>query len=363
MIAGKRFFCAQCDFRKIALSSVTGFALIVFSLLFFVCSCDRKREDAQSPPVSTLSPFDPDNDSSAINSSELEARLGPIPKPSRNYRMGVIVKYLGNQYWQLLSEGMHHKATQLNITIDVQGGKSESDPEGQLKIAEAMLAKKYDALIVSPQTDLNLMPAITKARKAGILIVNVDDAVLPDAEHFIGPNQYENGVRVAKYFIERFKEGGQLAVIEGQAGVYAAKQRTKGFKDTLAGTAFSIVSSVPGDWDLQKSLSIASGIIKEYPEIKGFYCNNDIMALGVVEAVQKANKIGQILVFGTDGIKPAYDSIRAGELTGTIDSFPFITGQIAIEVALRLLEGQLVPRVIFSPQNLITIENVGNPFP
>ena len=46
------------------------------------------------------------------------------------------------------------------------------------------------------------------------------------------------------------------------------------------------------------------------------------------------------MVFGTDGISDAYASIRAGELTGTVDSFPVLTGEVAMEAALRLLGKQ-----------------------
>ena len=51
-------------------------------------------------------------------------------------------------------------------------------------------------------------------------------------------------------------------------------------------------------------------------------------------------------------------SIRAGELTGTVDSFPVLTGEIAMEVALRLMAGQELPRVVATPQALITKDNV-----
>ena len=81
-------------------------------------------------------------------------------------------------------------------------------------------------------------------------------------------------------------------------------------------------------------------------------------ALGVVEAVKAAGKAEQVAVFGTDGISDAYAAVRAGDLTGTVDSFPVLTGEIAMEVALRLMAGQDLPRVVATPQALITKENV-----
>lgn len=307
--------------------------------------------------------FDPDNEPNAVNYFELADRLGPIPNLRKKYKIGVVLKFFGNQYWQLLAKGMESKANDFNLIIDVRAGATESDPEGQLAMMEEMVNQGCDALLISPQTDKNLIPAVKKARKEGILLINVDDAVLEDAEHFVGPNQYENGIRAGRYFIEEYPRGGKVAVIKGLPGVYAVFQRSQGFIDTLKDSPFEIVAQAHGDWDLQKSLEQAKRILKQYPDLKGFYCNNDIMALGVVQAVKTAGRLGEVTVIGTDGIMPAYDAIRAEEMTGTVDSFPYETGLVAVEVALRILEGQKVPRVVFSPQNLVTKENADNPLP
>ena len=106
--------------------------------------------------------------------------------------------------------------------------------------------------------------------------------------HYVGNVQRDNGVRVAKWFIANRPAGGKVAVIEGQAGVYAAAQRTDGFKATLAkeGGKFQVVASVPGNWDRQLSYDDGSTILQQHPDLIGFYCNNDTMALGVVEAVK-----------------------------------------------------------------------------
>ena len=77
-----------------------------------------------------------------------------------------------------------------------------------------------------------------------------------------------------------------------------------------------------------------------------------------VAAVKAAGKLDKIAVIGTDGISDAYASIKAGELTATVDSFPVLTGEIAMEVALRLMAGQDLPRVVETPQALITKDNV-----
>ncbi|EFE94845.1 hypothetical protein HMPREF0758_3716 [Serratia odorifera DSM 4582] len=181
---------------------------------------------------------------------------------------------------------------------------------------------------------------------------------MPNAAYYVGNVQKDNGVRVANWFITHRPQGGKVAVIEGQPGVYAAAQRTKGFKETLAANGnYPLVASVPAHWSRENAYNAAATILQQHPDLIGFYANNDGMALGVVEAVNALGKSKQVAVFGTDGISDAYASIKRGELTGTVDSFPVLTGEVAMEVVLRLINGQKLSRVISTPQALITKEN------
>lgn len=307
-----------------------------------------------------LKPLDSDRETDRIDWSQLDSRFGAMPKADPTLKVGAVAKTLTNEYWRSLGEGYQKAGKAAGVSVDLQAAQDEGDQLGQLGIAENMMTKGYNVLLVSPQTDANLVPAVEAAEKANIPVINVNDAVLRAAKNYVGNVQRDNGVRAARWFIANRPQGGEVAVIEGMAGVYAAVQRTAGFKQTIAadGPKLSVVASIPGNWDRQLSYDAATTIIQQHPDIVGFYCNNDGMALGVVEAVKAADKLKQIAVIGTDGISDAYKSIKAGELTATVDSFPVLTGEVAMEVALRLQAGQKLPRVVATPQALVTKDNV-----
>ena len=303
-------------------------------------------------------PLNPDTDPSRINWWQLEAKFGPAPDVHGD-RFGVVLKTLTNEYWRLLAAGYRKGAAATNVKVDIQAAQGESDQMGQLSIMENMVSSTYKGLLISPQTDANLQPAIDEAIKANIPVVDVDDAVVSSIDHFVGNVQKENGVRAARWFIQHSPNGGKVAIIEGQAGVFAAVQRTAGFRETMkAAKGFEVVASVPGNWDRQQSYDAAATILQQHPDLIGIYCNNDTMALGVVEAVKAANLLDKVHVIGTDGTNDAYASIKAGELTGTVDSFPTLTGEIALQVVERLAAGQAMPRVVATPQALVTRENM-----
>ncbi len=143
-------------------------------------------------------------------------------------------------------------------------------------------------------------------------VVNVNDAVIPQAEHYVGNVQRDNGVRVAKWFLEEPAGGRQGRGHRGPGRrLSPPASAPKGFTDTITeGGKFTVVASVPGNWDRQIAYDAATNILQQNPDLVGFYANNDGMALGVVEAVKAAGLQDKVVVFGTDGISDAYASIR-----------------------------------------------------
>ena len=305
-----------------------------------------------------LAPLNSDTEPDRVDWSQLQSTFGDIPAVKEGLRVGGVSKTLTNEYWRTLGEGYQSFAEKYGVFVSYLAAANEDDQLGQLSIAETMLTEGYDAILASPQSDANLQAAFDQAQQKGIPFINVNDAVMPLTEYYVGCVQRDNGVRVAKWFMEN-TEGGKVAVIEGQPGVYAVKQRTEGFTQTIAeDKRFELVASVPANWSREQAYNAATNILQRTPDLLGFYVNNDGMALGVVEAVKAAGLLGKCYVFGTDGISDAYKSIQAGELSGTVDSFPLLTGEVAMEVALRIVGGQDIPRVVATPQALITKDNV-----
>ncbi len=339
---------------------------LILVLPWFAAGCDQSGQASAAPARSTgansaqqqRNRLDPDSDGDAVQYSDLIKELGTVTKPGRPYRLGVVLKYFGNPYYQRLADGMHAKAVELGMVIYFQAGLTESDQEGQRAVLEEVINKDYDAILISPQSDTNLIPAAKIAREKGILLINVDDALLSEADYFIGPDQYENGVLAANYFIDTVGLGGKVAVVKGHAGDYGVERRTRGFEDTLMGRSFQIVARPNCVWDLQIALQSATAILSEHPDLKGFYCNNDTMALGVAQAVKQAGRTGKVIVVGRDGIELAYEAIRNGEMAATVETYPFEMGKIAVEMTVRILEGQDVHRVVLTPQKLIVKKNV-----
>jgi ribose transport system substrate-binding protein len=333
---------------------------LVSTAALALSACSSASEVASGGKVDTATAkytYTSDKDDvTQVEGVELNKSLGGDFKPAKKYRIAIVLKSLTNQYWQGIEKGAQAAGTQLGVDITVQAASSETAQTEQLTIAQTLVGQKFDAYVVAPESTSNLTPALGQMQGQGAPIVNVDDARIA-ATTYVGPDHALDGEQAATELTKLFPEGGQVAQIEGQAGSSAAILRIKGFKDGVAKDAkLKLVASVPGDWDADKSYAAAQQIIRQYPDLKGIYANNDTMAVGVAKAVQASGK--KIAVIGTDGVPEAVAGVRSGSMTATVSPLPFYEGYWAVESAVRLLEGQKVPQWVVAPAQLITKETV-----
>lgn len=325
---------------------------------------DKGAEAAKEETEAVVSEgFNPDKEAGVSIEDVREEFGAEVPYGSQDIVVGAVAKQFQNEYWRTLKEGYEEGArlaseAGVKVTIDVQAALDENDEQGQLAILNNMINKKYSVLLLSPISDENLVPGVESAVEKNIPVINVNDGLIANAPNFVGPKADQNGELAAEWISKQLDGKGQVAIVIGMPKAFAARQRTEGFENWMTANSpdIEIVAKQNADWDRNKAKELAETWIKNYPDLKAIFCNNDGMALGVVEAVKESGK--DILIVGVDGIGEAYDSIRKGELSATIDSFPFYKAQIALECALRELAGQKLPRVIWTPQALIDSTNV-----
>ena len=340
------------------------------------CGSNSSDTDAKSNDNSTKTEakqWDYGSMEEKVDYMELVDKLwgSEVLVPDKKLTIGFIPKALENEFWQMVDDGIQEEVDKMNeagfdVTLDTVSPQGETDYEGQLSIMTDMVNKGYDAIIVGPITDSNCVPGIERAQEAGIPVIPVwvefkDD---PYVNICVGSNAYAEGQAAAEYFAEKIgDEGGQVAVITGIASNPITPERTNGFSEYFEKNDLNIevVDVQNGDWDRSKAKDVADTMLKAYPDLKGIYCNNDTMAMGVVEAVRGADKMDEVIVGGTDAISEALTSIKEGDLDYTTNNFPHYVGKIALVEAIRTLAGENLPENITTPVAGMSSDNIDTP--
>ena len=324
--------------------------------------------DFSGVPVQTYDPMFPNG---AVFYNDLKEVLGAIQVPNKEIKIGFIMKSLDNEYWQMMADGIEEEAQRMvdagcNVTVDVRAAQTEGDQEGQLAVLRDMINKKYDGIVAFPISDANLVPGLEDAMAADIPVVTGSVAYdeNPHIPYYIGLSSYESGRLVAEEFSRLLgSEGGEVAIIMGIPNNPSARDRTAGFNAWIEENPDSnlvVVDTQNADWDRMKAKDIADIQIKKYPDLKAIFCNNDTMALGALESVKAADKLGDILIAGTDGTNEAIESIKDGELTCTAGQFSYYLGKMAIDLVFRAMDGVELPERVWGSIGIINASNASS---
>ncbi len=256
--------------------------------------------------------------------------------------LGFLPPAMTSPFYASCIEGATPVAEALGYELTIMAPESEDDYATQTSMMEDFITQGVKGIAVCGINLDALIPAIKKANEAGIPVVmfnTITELEGVDVYAYSGYNQYNGGAKIADWVNE--KTGGEavVAIIEGLPSDYTT-QRMGGFVDKCAEAypGITVVATQPGDWVREKGMNAAMDMIQAHPEINVIYGLSDEMALGAVQACKQLNR-DDIICVGLDGNPNAKESVKAGELDGTLDCGPVAIGANAIKALAEAIDG------------------------
>lgn len=268
---------------------------------------------------------------------------------------------MNNPFWSAMMGGITEKMDELGmdsssqlVTVD-----ANSDQATMNNYVNDLIAQEVDAIILAPMDCTAVTEALQACEDAGIPVINVDTAV--DATDkvvaIIASDNYKAGVLCAEDMMSKLEEGSKIAVMNQPSGT-ACVQREQGFLDTV-GDYFEIVSTTDTEGDTAKTMTAAEDVLTADDDLAGFFCINDMGALGCVQACSAAGK-DDILIYGVDGNPDFMGYVEDGSATASAAQQPSVIGANAVEAAIAALNGEEVEHDQVVDVELITGENIGD---
>lgn len=230
---------------------------------------------------------------------------------------------------------------------------------------EAMLEQidKMDILIVNPVDRLSSYALIklAKSKDKTIIFINreplASDLETYDKAYYIGSQAVQSAQYQAELIAELFGNKPkalndadtngdnkiQLLIFKGQRGHQDAEDRTEYLRKFLsdAGYDIDLVDVKTADWNKLKAKKFMEELLVEQTYVEVIACNNDYMALGVIEAIDEYNAISDDkvahYVIGIDGMQEAIDAVHQEKMYGTVLN----DAKLQATAVAKLLEDEL----------------------
>ncbi len=256
--------------------------------------------------------------------------------------VGLSVSTLNNPFFVSLSEGAKQKAKELNINLSIVN--ASDDTAKQTSDIEDLISKNVQVIIVNPVDSDAVAPAVLDAIKGNIPVISVDRGINGVEVTSAISSDNVAGARLAgEYLIELIGENSKVAELIGIPGATATIDRGKGFHQSADGK-LNIVASQTANFNRAEGLTVMENILQANPDIRGIFAHNDEMALGALEAVQSLGK--KIVIIGFDATDDAVYAVKDGTIKATVAQQPELMGAIAVETALKIINGETVEKTI-----------------
>ncbi|MER6953871.1 MULTISPECIES: substrate-binding domain-containing protein [unclassified Streptomyces] len=274
-----------------------------------------------------------------------------------NPKVGLALSTLNNPFFVQIQSGAKAEAKKLGVDLTVTD--AQNDASQQANQLQNFTGSGFDSIIVNPVDSDAASNSVKAADKADIPVIAVDRGVnKATVDALVASDNVAGGELAAKTVAEKLGGTGKIVILQGQAGTSAARERAAGFaKGLKAYPGIKVLAQQPADFDRTKGLDVMSNLLQAHPDVQGVIAANDEMALGAVKALgSKAGKSVQVV--GFDGTPDGLKAVENGTLYASVAQQPSQLGKIAVDNALKALQGKKVEETVKVPVKVVTKENV-----
>ena len=283
----------------------------------------------------------------------------------RRFKVYMITKSLGTQFWASAVAGANAAKSEYNIDLVIQGPETEEDYAKQNEYIREAVRDGADAIVFSAISYSENAAAIDEAADAGVRIVVIDsDVDSHKVSARIGTDNVQAGRMTAAAVLNMPDQEINVGIVNFDLGSRNGQERELGLREVLQQDArvkqiFTVnVSATP-----DSGKTGAEILMKEHPEINALVGLNEPLAVGTARAVAANGLTGKVHAVGFDTNPECIDRMRDGAVSALIAQNPYAMGYLGVERAWELLEGANIDGEVWldTATTIVTRDNMFTP--
>lgn len=259
--------------------------------------------------------------------------------------------------WRVQMNADIKKAASAHPEIKMVFKDAQNDALRQNAHVEEFIKAGVHLIIISPKEAAPLTAPVAAAYRKGIPVIVLDRRVLgQEYTCFIGADNKKIGRSAGRWIVNHLGGKGKVVELKGLMTSTPGQDRHSGFLEGIKGSGVEVVFEADMRWLEPNARKEMESALSRFEKIDLVYAHNDPGAHGAYLAAKAAGRSTSITFVGIDALpQEGQMYVKQGILSA---SFEYPTGgKEAIETALKLLNGQAVPREMTLESRVFTKEN------
>ena len=272
-------------------------------------------------------------------------------------RIAVLLPLGNNEYVRNFALGVQ------NVVEAAGGSIAEYDAGFNLEeqinqIEDVITSGDFDAIVLYTVDGVGITVGVDIAHEAGMPVIAADAAINPDRKTLV---PYKNvsaqiartgdgdGSQIGQAIVMACEEVDpcEVAFMIGFEGFPLDLDRFNAVEDVVnMHEHIEIVTMQAASYTNEHGFEVATDMLQANPGIDVIASVGDQMTLGAELAVEDAGLTGQVALIGQGASIDGYNAVKEGRMFATIANIPYTNGQIAGQMALQVIAGELYVRSV-----------------
>lgn len=298
-----------------------------------------------------------------------------MPAMAQKGHLVVVVKGLDNPFFAGVADGCamwNEENPEAGYDCAFTAPDSSADELGQVELVARLIDAGVAGIAISPSNS-PAMARMLRARKPAMPIITID----ADFGKFnrdlratyLGTNNYDMGVVMAKYLTWLNPHGGTVCLQLGNVAAHNINARARGFRDTIADQEDIERLEGQGGWTevegcplyTNDQIDLANqqlaNTLSDHPDLDalilagGWAQFNPLAYNEVTDPVMGRLAAKDLIIIAGDTLPSQIDALRSGRSHVQIGQLPFEMGYRAPSVLIDLIEGREVEDPLYTGIN------------
>jgi ribose transport system substrate-binding protein len=261
--------------------------------------------------------------------------------------VALVLGVKGSPFYEALACGAKAKAKELGLDLTVSAG-DQFAADSQIPVVNAVAATKPAVAVIVPTDMQALVGPMKQIDSMGTKVVTVDQTIADTSfvKTQILTDNEAGGKLAADAMNELLGGKGKVLVITQPPGSAAQDARTTGFEEELKKyPGIEYLGPQYQSDDPQKAAEIITSTLSAHPDLAGVFSTNDQGAIGAITGLKQAGAAGKVKVVAYDSATAEVNALKNGTINALIAQNPKQEGEVAMEVADKLIAGKEVDKV------------------
>lgn len=288
------------------------------------------------PLVAPDRPFDDDSPLTTVEYLALD-------RASKPWRLCILYPHLKDAYWLSVNYGMVEEARRLGVSFNLFEAGGYPNLERQREQLAACADEDFDAVILGTVSYDGLTPEVERIAALKPVIAAVNDIEDRGITAKASVPWREMGAAAGRFIAGLHPSGSasvNVAWFPGPAGAGWVPFVEEGFRAELAKSSARLVTTKYGDTGLEQQVLLVEEVLDTQQQVD-YLIGSGPMAEAAVSILRARGMTADVGVVSTYLSHAVYRGITRDRILAAPTDFPVVQGRLAVEMAVRAIEGKL----------------------